>query len=66
MKVKFFCNTATCERLKGRVLSTPPPSPPLYHGGDITLIVRSRDKWVIHLDAVDFCVKKSTPGEILR
>ena len=42
-----------------------PPPPPLYHGGDITLFVRPGVKWVIHFDAVDFCVKKSTQGEIL-
>ena len=65
LKVNFFCNTATCERLKARVLSPRPPPPPLYHGGDITLFVRPGVKWVIHFDTVDFCVKKSTQGEIL-
>ena len=49
----------------GKGSITAPPPPPLYHGGDITLFVRPGVKWVIHFDAVDFGVKKSTQGEIL-
>ena len=35
--VKSFRNTATCQKLAGRVPSPPPPLHPLKHGGGVAL-----------------------------
>ena len=44
LKAKSFRNTATCQKLWGRVPSTtpPPPATPLHHGGGMDLCVRLR------------------------
>ena len=42
LKAKSLRNTATYQKLKGGVLSTPPT---LYHGGGMTLRVRPRVKF---------------------
>ena len=42
MRAKSFQNTATYHKLREGVSSTPPPLPPLYHGGGMNLRVRLR------------------------
>ena len=44
LKVKSFRNTATYQKLRGGVPSTPPPPPPLYDGGGMNLRVRPKVK----------------------
>ena len=41
LKVKSFQNTATCQKLRGGIPSTPLP---LYHGGGMNLLVHPRVK----------------------
>ena len=46
LKVKSFQNSATYQKLRGGVPSTPPP-PPLYHGGGMNLLVRARVNYIL-------------------
>ena len=45
LTAKSFGNTATYQKLLGRVPSTPPP-PLMYHGGGVNLRVRPRVKYI--------------------
>ena len=44
LKVKSFQNTATYQKLREGVPSTPPPPRPLYHGGGMNMCVLPRVK----------------------
>ena len=54
LKVKSFRNTATYQKLRGGVPSTPPF---LYHGGGMTLRVRPRVKDFLFKYSPNICLE---------
>ena len=56
LKVKSFRNTATYQKLRGGVPSTPQP-PFLYHGGGMTLRVRQRVKDFLFKFSPNICLE---------